>query len=174
MNRLFIFITTLILLSFGCLLADTTEKIEREGKATFAPIEQAKLPPGTDPNLFAGQISGDTFTLFLYDLPKQQVTIEMGFVDTQSTEADQRTFQLAANGFPLEANLDVWSKAGETNKPWIFKAPYNHPGGALTLLFNTLTGNAFVSYVQILDSTGKVIASGDSTRGFDSLHPLQL
>ncbi len=138
-------------------------KILRDGQARYKEIDQSKLPAGTAPKLFAGEISGMTFDLFVRQVAAQTVTIEMGFVDTQGKGPSQNAFSLAANGFPLDANLDVWAKAGGGFKPWVTKMPFVHGGGALSLLFTGLGKPAFVSYVRITGADGQEIAFGTAS-----------
>ena len=139
---------------------DENSKLLREGQASLRVFDPATLPPDVSPNLFGGEISGNTFELFAREIPAQTLTIELGFVDTQSKGAGQRTFSLSANGTPLDANLDVWSKAGGAFKPWVFKTAYQHAGGSLAIQFAGLDKPAFVSYARILDGAGKELAAG--------------
>ena len=139
---------------------DESSKLLREGQANLRVFDPATLPPDVSPNLFGGEISGNTFELFVREVPAQTLTIELGFVDTQSKGVGQRTFSLSANGTPLDANLDVWSKAGGAFKPWVFKTSYQHAGGSLAIQFAGLEKPAFVSYARILDSAGKELAAG--------------
>ena len=78
----------------------------------------------------------------------------------KARRAEQHTFSLSANGTPLDANLDVWSKAGGAFKPWVMKTTFNHAGGSLALQFAGLDKPAFVSYARITDAAGKELASG--------------
>ena len=114
----------------------------------------------TPHELYPGVLSGLSFDVFVHELPAQNVTIELGFIDTVSKEAGQNTFQVAANGAPLDANLDVWSKAGGAFKPWVMKTHYAHTGGGLAIQFTGLSKPAFVSYARITDSNGKELAFG--------------
>ena len=138
-------------------------KILREGQATYSAVNISKLPADTPPQLFSGQIVGNAFELFVRSVDAQAVTIELGFVDTQSTGAQQRTISLSANGTPLDANLDVWAKAGGAFKPWVLKTTFNHAGGSLSLQFTGVNQPAFVSYVRIDDAAGKVLAFGTAS-----------
>ncbi len=133
-------------------------KILREGQAKYRVIDPAKLPPETPPELYAAEVAGNTFELFVRSLDAQALNIELGFVDTESTSAQQHTFSIAANGTPIDANLDVRSKAGGAFKPWVLKTPLNHAGGSLTLLFTGLDQPAFVSYARITDAGGRELA----------------
>ena len=135
----------------------------REGQARYSVLDPAKLPPGTDPKLFAAVVSGNSFDVFVRELPAQQINIELGFVDTGSKAAGENTFSLDANGTPLDANLDVWSKAGGAFKPWVYKATFAHAGGALAVHFVGLTRPAFVSYARFTDASGKELAFGGGT-----------
>ena len=135
----------------------------REGQARYSVLNPAKLPPGTDPKLFAAVVSGNSFDVFVRELPAQQISIELGFVDTESKAAGENTFSLDANGTPLDANLDVWSKAGGAFKPWVYKATFAHAGGALAVHFVGLTKPAFVSYARFTDASGKELAFGGGT-----------
>lgn len=139
------------------------KKIFREGQATFHALDPAKLPAGTSPVLFAGVIMGETFDLSVRNLDAQVVTIELGFVDTQSSGPQQHTFSLSANGTPLDANLDVWAKAGGAYKPWVDKLTFNHAGGSLAIQFASLEKSAFVSYARILDANGNELIDGTAT-----------
>ena len=134
--------------------------IMREGQATYRAFDANKLPPGTSSKLFAGAITGMTFDLFVRNLDAQPLTIELGFVDTQSNGPGRRTFALAANGSPLDANLDVWAQAGGADKPWVMKTTFTHAGGSLSIMFTGLDQPAFVSYVRISDVSGKELAFG--------------
>ena len=135
-------------------------KIRREGEAKFLPVEPATLPMGASRELYQGVLSGISFDVFVMDLPAQTLSIELGFVDTESKRARQNTFAVAANGTPLDANLDVWSKAGGAFKPWVMKANYAHTGGPLAIQFTGLGKPAFVSYARICDSNGRELAFG--------------
>jgi len=134
--------------------------IKREGDGKFIPLNVARLPVGTDADLFQGLISGSAFNVYVKEIPAQNLAIELGFVDPESKEALQNTFSVAANGTPLDANLDVWSKAGGSMKPWVEKFNYSHTGGALSVQFVGITKSAFVSYARITDSKGKVLGFG--------------
>ena len=120
--------------------------ILREGQAKYQVLDAATLPADTAPKLFAGEITGTTFELFVRSLDAQLLTLELGFIDTESKAAQQHTFSLAANGTPVDANLDVFAKAGGAFKPWVMKTTFNHAGGSLSLLFTGLEKPAFVSY----------------------------
>jgi hypothetical protein len=135
----------------------------RDGQATFKPIPLATLPPGASPQLFAGQIVGNNFELFLRDVPAQVLNLEIGFVDTRGTAPGQNTFSLSANGSPLDANLDVFAKAGGANKPWVMKTTFTHAGGSVALQFVGLAQPAFVSYVRITGADGKELAFGTAS-----------
>ena len=95
--------------------------------------------------------------------PPSPINIELGFVDTVSNAAGENTFSLDANGTPLDANLDVWSKAGGAFKPWVYKTTFAHAGGALAIHFVGLTRPAFVSYARFTDASGKELAFGGGT-----------
>ncbi len=123
-------------------------------------MELAKLPPGSSPQLFSGELIGNTFELFVRNLEAQTLSLELGFVDTESKGSEHRAFALAANGTPLDANLDVSAKAGGSFKPWIMKTTFNHPGGALAIQFTGLDHPAFVSYLRICDAQGRELAFG--------------
>ena len=146
---------------FGAPAAST---IMREGQARYHLLDPSKLPPGTDPKLFAAVVSGNSFDVFVRELPAQPITIELGFVDTESTGPGQHTFAVDANGTPLDANLDVFSKAGGADKPWVLKTTFNHDGGALAVHFVGLDKPAFVSYARFLDAVGKELAFGGGTK----------
>ena len=133
-------------------------KILREGQAKYRVLDPAKLPPGTPTGLFAAEVAGNTFELFVRNLEAQALNIELGFVDTESTAAQQHTFSIAANGTPVDANLDVWFKAGGAFKPWVMKTAFTHAGGSLTLLFTGLDKPAFVSYARLTDAGGRELA----------------
>ena len=62
--------------------APAVTPILREGQARYSVLDPAKLPPGTDPKLFAAVVSGNSFDVFVRELPAQQINIELGFVDT--------------------------------------------------------------------------------------------
>ncbi len=155
----------LILAAFsaGASGASAVTTIMREGQARYSVLDPAKLPPGTDPKLFAAVVSGNSFDVFVRDLPAQPINIELGFVDTGSKAAGENTFSLDANGTPLDANLDVWSKAGSAFKPWVYKTTFAHAGGALAVHFVGLTKPAFVSYARFTDASGKELAFGGGT-----------
>ena len=138
--------------------------IMREGQARYRVLDLAQLPPGTDPKLFAAEVSGNSFDVFVRDLPAQAITIELGFIDTEGKGPGENTFALDANGTPLDANLDVWSKAGGAFKPWVLRVPFNHDGGALAVHFVGLTKPAFVSYARFTDAQGKELAFGGGTK----------
>lgn len=141
---------------------NTSLEIRREGDAQFHPLDPATLPPGTRFELFPGMVKGMTFDVFVRELPARNVTVELGFVDTESKCAQQNTFAVAANGSPLDAYLDVWSKAGGAFKPWVMKAAYAHSGGPLAVQFAGLGRPAFVSYARISDVNGKELAFGNA------------
>ncbi len=147
-------------LSARAAAAPAVPPIVREGRAAYHLLDPAKLPPGADPKLFAAIVSGNSFDVFARDVPAQQVTIELGFVDTQSKGPGENTFSLDANGTPLDANLDVWSKAGGAFKPWVYKTSFAHAGGALAVHFVSLNRPAFVSYARFTDAAGKELAFG--------------
>lgn len=130
----------------------------RGGQAHYVAVPN--LPNQAPSNLFGGEIVGDTFELFLRDVPAETVNLEIGFIDTESTASAHSTFSLSANGSPLDANLDVFAKAVGANKPWVMKTAFNHTGGPLALQFAGLSKPAFVSYVRITDAGGNVLASG--------------
>jgi hypothetical protein len=138
-------------------------KILREGQAAYSAVNISKLPTGTSSQLFSGQIVGNAFELFVRSVDAQPVTIELGFVDTQSTGAQQHTISLSANGTPLDANLDVWTKAGGAFKPWVMKTTFNHAGGSLSLQFTGVNQPAFVSYARINDAACKALAFGTAS-----------
>lgn len=133
-------------------------KIMREGQAVYHALDPAKLHADTPLPLFSGEIAGTTFDLFVRDVDAQPLTIELGFVDTQSNGPAQHTFAVAANGSPLDANLDVWAKAGGAYKPWVMKTTFNHSGGSLSIMFSGLDKPAFVSYARITNSKGAELA----------------
>ncbi len=151
--------------------SDTVGKLVRDGQARVQAINIASLPPGTSEQLYSAEIVGNTFEIFARDIKPQLVTLELGFVDTQSKGAQEITFSLSANGSPIDANLDVWSKAGGAFKPWVMTTTFNHPGGALALQFAGLSKPAFVSYIRISDASGHVLAFGTAN---DWLKPERL
>ena len=135
-------------------------KFVRDGVGKVEPLDAAKLPPATPADLFSSELVGTTFNVFARDIPAQTVTMEIGFVDTDSKAAQEHTFSLSANGSPIDANLDVWSKAGGAYKPWVMKTSFVHAGGNLALQFAGLEKPAFISYARISDANGKVLAFG--------------
>ncbi len=163
----FILSLTIVTAPFASPAADvfrsTSIHIMREGDARFSSLDPKMLPPDTSPQLFQGVLSGNSFDIFVRDLPAQSVTIELGFVDTESKGAQERTFSVSANGTPLDANLDVRTKAGGSFKPWVMKTTYAHPGGALDIQFAGLSKPAFVSYARVIDANGKAIAFGTAS-----------
>ncbi len=132
----------------------------RDGDAKYQALPVENFPPGTDAKLFGGEIVGNNFELFLRDASAQTLNLEIGFVDVTATGPGQNTFQLSANGSPLDANLDVFAKAGGANKPWVMKTTFVHAGGSLALQFGALAKPAFVSYVRITGADGKVVGFG--------------
>ena len=149
-------------------------RIMREGLARPRPIQVAKLPPGTDAHLFGAEVTGTTFDIFVRDLPAQTLTLELGFVDTQSHGPAENTFSLDANGTPLDANLDVWSMAGGAYKPWVMKTTFVHSGGSLAIHFTGLGKPAFLSYARFLDANGNVLATGAATAEWQKSERLTL
>jgi hypothetical protein len=137
-----------------------TDKILRDGAATYQDIDPAKLPAGTSAKLFSGEITGTMFELFIRKIEPQPLTLEIGFVDTESTKPGEHTMSLSANGTPLDANLDVFSKAGGAFKPWVMKTLFNHAGGSLSVSFTGIEKPAFVSYLKVSDATGKELCLG--------------
>ena len=135
-------------------------KILREGEAIYQALPSVSAPSGASGQLFSGVLTGNTFDLFVRNLDAQTLTIEFGFVDIASSGPQHATFSLSANGTPLDANLDVWAKAGGAFKPWIMRTRFIHSGGGLALQFNGLSRPAFVSYVRISDSNGRELAFG--------------
>jgi len=166
MNRPLRFLLCIFLaaIQFAAFAGDSSDsssiKLRREGDGKLIPLDAAALPSGASRVLFAGVLSGMSFDVFVQDLPAQTLNIELGFVDTESKEARQNTFAVAVNGAPLDANLDVWNKAGGTFKPWVMKVAYTHAGGPLAIQFTGLGKPAFVSYARICDSAGKELAFG--------------
>jgi hypothetical protein len=132
----------------------------RDGEAKYRALPVENLPPGTDPKLFGGEVVGNNFELFLRDAAAQTLTLEIGFVDTTATAPGEDTFSLSANGSPVDANLDVFAKAGGANKPWVMKTTFVHAGGSLALQFVGLAKPAFVSYVRITGADGKEVGFG--------------
>ncbi len=135
-------------------------RIMREGQARYVDIDVSKLPGDASAKLFSGEIVGTTFELFTRNVDAQPLIIELGFVDTNDKGAASHTFSLSANGSPLDANLDVRSKAGGVMKPWVYKTTFNHAGGSLAIQFAALESPAFVSYLRISDAGGKQLAMG--------------
>jgi hypothetical protein len=142
--------------------ATSPARITREGQARFREVDMAKLPPGTPSKLFSAIVTGSTFDVFARDVPAGPLTIELGFVDTASSGPGQNTFAVDANGTPLDANLDVWSKAGGAYKPWVMKTTFSHSGGALAIHLTGLGKPAFISYARITDPQGKEVAFGNA------------
>ena len=140
--------------------AHAASSILREGQAQYVPLDMAKLPAGTSAKLFSGEIVGNTFDLFVRNLDAQTLSIELGFVDTESKAPQQYAFSLSANGSPLDANLDVFAKSGGNFQPWVMKTTFIHSGGALAIQFAGLAKPAFVSYVRISDASGRQLAFG--------------
>jgi len=135
-------------------------RLLREGDASIQPLDISKLPPGTEAKLYSDLLKGNNFDVFLHSLPAADLNLEVGFVDTESSAAGQHTFSVDANGTPLDANLDVWSKAGGGQKPWVMKTAYAHTGGPLAIHFIGLNKPAFVNYIRISDSNGNELAFG--------------
>jgi hypothetical protein len=163
-RHLVIFKIVVVIISTACFSgawgapAVGTNRVFRDGQAKYRDLDLAKLPSGTSPKLFSGEIAGNTFELFVRNLDAQPLTIELGFVDIGSQ--GQNAFALAANGSPLDANLNVATKAGGTFKPWVMKTAFNHAGGALAVQFSGLGTPAFVSYLRISDANGRELAFG--------------
>ena len=110
-------LAVMLLCLSGSALGATSGKILRDGQATYGALDPARLPAGTSPKLFSGELSGMAFELFVRSVDAQAVTIELGFVDTQSKGAGEHACNLAANGTPLDANLDIYARAGGSYKP---------------------------------------------------------
>ena len=82
----------LLLLTAFSAKAAPASFLMREGQARVTEINPSKLPPGTPPKLYAAVLSGSTFDLFVRNLPAGSLTIELGFVDTQSSGPGQHAF----------------------------------------------------------------------------------
>jgi hypothetical protein len=147
----------------GVLSLHASTPILREGQARYRTLDLTKLPSDASRKLFSGEIVGNTFDLFVRNLDAQTLTIEAGFVDTESKAPAEHAFSLSANGSPLDANLDVYAKAGGAFQPWVMKTTFNHAGGALAIQFAGLGQPAFVSYLRISDASGKELAFGTAT-----------
>ena len=162
----FLLLFLLVCCSFQAIAApqavSSPARITREGQARFRELDLSTLPPGTQPKLFSAIVSGSTFDVFARDVPAGPLTIELGFVDVVSSGPGQNTFAVDANGTPLDANLDVWSKAGGAYKPWVMKTTFSHSGGALAIHLTGLGKPAFISYARITDSRGKELAFGNA------------
>ena len=144
------------------LAASSPARITREGQARFRELDLSRLPPGTPPRLFSAIVSGSTFDVFAREVPAGPLMIELGFVDTVSNGPGQNTFAVDANGTPLDANLDVWSRAGGAYKPWVMKTTFSHSGGALAIHLTGLGKPAFISYARITDPQGNELAFGNA------------
>jgi hypothetical protein len=145
--------------------------IVRDGKATYEAIDPAKLPAEADKDRFAAQVSGPTFNLYVPGIAAQALTIELGFVDTKSTAAGENTFAVTIDGVLLDPNLDVCSKAGGAFTPFVLKSPVDHKSGNLTIAFDRVKGQAFVSYVLVFDASGKELANGVANRWRNGIRP---
>ena len=146
------------------------------GGANRVAVDAARLPAGTDPALFSYTLLGawDAFGLYagLYTdqnnmdaipIGPGKLQVEIGFVETEATGPDQRTFQVSANGKPLCARVDVFQLAGGAFKPYVLKAEIEHTGGILCFLFTGIRGRACVSFIRVLRD-GRPLAFGSAAQ----------
>jgi hypothetical protein len=140
----------------------STKPILRDGKAALLAVDLSKLPADADTNLYAEEISGQTFTLYAVGIPAQSLKLELGFVDIRDTAPDQNSFAITADGKLLDPALDIWVKAKGGFTPWVMMSALDHKGGDVTITFERVKGEAFVSYARLLDANGKVLAMGSA------------
>ncbi len=129
-------------------------------------------------------ILGAAFAVVADDIPAGDLTVELSFLDHETTGPNQRVMAVFADGSLIEPRLDIWTLQHGPGQPARWKFPLTHPAGRLSVTLSGIGGDAILSSI-VVGSGGQALASGSAaqmkrlretlrdsrTRKFRPVHP---
>jgi beta-glucosidase len=111
-----------------------------------------------DNELSSANIYGTNFTISVPNVAAGDYTAILGFMETEAAAPGQRLFDIEYAGHLIASNLDVFSAAGGTGKPYFLTVPVKHAadleGGPLAFKFIARRDQAIFNSLELKNTSG--------------------
>jgi beta-glucosidase len=112
---------------------------------------------------FREEISGKNFAVSVQNLPAGTYTLQIGFAETDFTNAGRRLFDITCGDQIIASNLDIFASAGGAGKAIYLTNEIDFPGdalhGPLTVNFTGRTGVAKLNTLEVRDVANNSLIS---------------
>jgi len=124
--------------------APATRPFLLSGTSLIRPVEFPPEPAAT----YSKRIAGASFAVVADDVPAGGLTIDLWFLDSETTAPNQRVLAVFVNGQLIEPRFDLWLAAGGTAKLFQWSFAYSHTGGRLSVSLSGIGRDAILCAVR--------------------------
>jgi beta-glucosidase len=112
---------------------------------------------------FREEISGNNFTVSVFNLPAGKYTLQIGLAEMYYTNAGARVFDIASGDVTIARNLDIFASAGGAGRVLYLTNTIDFPGdasgGPLTVQFTGRTNEAKLNTFEVRDAANNSLIS---------------
>jgi beta-glucosidase len=134
--------------------------------------QNATFDGAADPAPYRQEISGPNFTVTITHLPAGKYTISIGEVDTQSSAAGDRVFDVMAGDTAIAKNFDIFAAAGGARKVTTITGTVDHEDdsikGPITITFTAQKGAAKFNTFEVKGANGASVISFNASELADA------
>ncbi|MDX2429940.1 MAG: family 43 glycosylhydrolase [Bacteroides sp.] len=176
-----------ILLAISFLFVSVSSRADEIGPATcghaieihgtvnhYSLGEDYLVANATDKAMYEQEIYGKSFETVIKELPAGSYTLELYMAESYHQSSGQRIFSIFCNDEVVSADLDIFTLVGKDTE---YKISYqqNYDPASMNnefvVRFETSKDNAKFNAIQLLDSTGTLVACGMASEFASVIEP---